>query len=95
MVTASHYRRNFDVSPVLAFVIATLLILCISIMAKGPNIEGKPYIVAYGDTVWDIGQRLFPKEDGRKVTDAIMYLNPSLQVGLLKEGQVIQVPKSL
>lgn len=59
---------------------------------KGLSSAPTPYQVARGETLWGIATREYPGEHTGEMVFEIRKLNPGIDPGLLRAGQMILLP---
>lgn len=52
-------------------------------------------VIDLGDTLWGIAKRFYPSAHTGKVVEAIRELNPDVDPGSLKIGQIVKLPKEV
>ena len=84
------FKRFWKILLIIAIVVVAFLLLG----SQKPEMasEYKEYIVASGDTLWDISQEITPPSRDVRYTIAEIEEKNNINDGLIYPGQVISVP---
>lgn len=83
--------KRFILLWVLFWTLVSVVIIYIRSEPALPEYE--EICVGFGDRAWSIAKKRFPGEDPRRVVAQIKKLNPGMDFGKLKPGEVIKIPK--
>jgi len=82
------------VATVLVLAFAAFMVLSAPALSSGEAHHAAPnsVVVAAGETLWDIAQRIAPGQDPRDVIAEIVDLNALSDAGTIRVGQKLFVP---